>query len=112
MIKKREKVNNSALAQLGEGSHRKFATSGSQPPSAGTMFVASGKDGVIGSAQVAKVYNQKHPKSGSSGGNDGATGSGTGKSRRQHSTDKTVNWNTQALNATSGSNSSGIGARK
>ena len=71
-----------------------------------------GKDNVIGSAQVTKIYNQKHTKSGSSGRGGEETGSGKPNSRRQHSTDKTINWNAGGLNNTGGSNNSGTGSRK
>jgi hypothetical protein len=60
MVKKREKMNNSALAQLGgsdQGS-RKFATSGQVAPgTSGSMFTQNGKEGILGSAQVSKIYN-------------------------------------------------------
>ena len=87
MVKKREKMNNSALAQLGgpDAASRKFQTSGQTttnsiaPATSGSMFNQNGKEGVIGSAQVSKIYNQKHTKSGS-GGAEG--GSNSQKSRR------------------------------
>jgi hypothetical protein len=53
MVKKREKMNNSALAQLGgpDNGSRKFQTSGQiAPGTAGSMFNQNGKDGILGAA--------------------------------------------------------------
>ena len=75
MVKKREKMNNSALAQLGgpDAASRKFQTSGQVAPgTSGSMFNQNAKEGVLGSAQVSKIYNQKHTKSGSGGAEGGS----------------------------------------
>ena len=116
MIKKREKMNNSALAQIEGGSgSRKFANErGSSNGNASATNAGSLQLG--GTQNVSKIYNQKHHKTSSNNVPQGmhildsnsqnVVGSGNQqKTRRQLSnTDKTINWNNQNLNGTGGSN--------
>ena len=66
MIKKREKLNNSALAQIESGSSsRKFATQSAQQPSVvnSNLTTAVGSSSNTGQ-NVNKIYNQKHHNEG------------------------------------------------
>ena len=96
MMKKREKMNNSALAQIetSGSSSRKFASGpgqGGQPGGQGTSN--------------SKMFNKLEP--GSAGAQAEGSSRSQQKTRRQLSnTDKAMNWTGQGLNSTGLSNTS------